>query len=236
MTAVSGRRKQISPQWTPDRKAMTTVGRCRRDQQHLPSRSGLGRDSAGDRGLRRRHRHHGDEPLAGRGVGERQARVQRLPQWAVRDPDAFEQASTESAPIVRAGVGLTPLPVGSPGTLAQLLSDSHVGLPADSSFRVSHDDDRLRVESLSDPYAGAAVGGGGLVGGVLRASFGIAFGDMLRDRQLLTMLRVGTNKDDFAAQAATSIEGAAELGIRGRFRSRAFHGARRAMERGGEIE
>jgi hypothetical protein len=74
-------------------------------------------------------------------------------------------------------------------------------LPPASSFLSANYDNRLRVESIADPYVGAAVGGGGLAGGVLRANFGITFGDMLRDRQMQTMFRVGTTKDDVAAQA-----------------------------------
>ncbi len=35
---------------------------------------------------------------------------------------------------------------------------------------------------------------------MLRASFGVTFGDLLRDRQLQTVFRLGTDLDDFAAQ------------------------------------
>ena len=148
----------------------------------------------------------------------------------------LERASAESAPIVSAGVVTAAPDAGPLGTLAQLLSNAHVGLPADGSFLSAKYDSRLRVESISDPYVGAAVGGGGMVGGVLRANFGITFGDMLRDRQLQTMFRVGTNKDDFAAQIGyINQKGQLNWGFVGGFIPARFIGARRAIDRRGEM-
>ena len=148
----------------------------------------------------------------------------------------LEQASAESAPIVSAGVEPAAPDPGPLGKLAQLLSNAHVGLPADGSFRSAKYDSRLRVESISDPYVGAAVGGGGMVGGVLRANFGITFGDMLRDRQLQTMFRVGTNRDDFAAQVGyINQKGRLNWGFVGGFVPARFIGARRAIDRSGEM-
>src|SRR4029079_2714134 len=82
------------------------------------------------------------------------------------------------------------------GSLGQLLSNAHIGLPSDGRFQNSNYDDRLHVESFADPYIGAAVGGDGLVGGTLRASFGVTFGDMLRDRQLQALIRGGQTRDE----------------------------------------
>lgn len=87
---------------------------------------------------------------------------------------------------------------GGPVTLAQLLADASTGLPATSDFPTDDYDDRLRLESVSQPFVGA--GTGNAFGGPIRASFGATFGDLLRDRQLQTAFRLGTDTDDFAAQ------------------------------------
>jgi len=131
----------------------------------------------------------------------------------------LEQASAESAPIVTAGVATKP-PAGTLGNLAELLSNAHIGLPSDGAFRTSKYDNRLRVESIADPYVGAAVGGG-MVGGVLRASVGITFGDMLRDRLLQTMLRVGRGRTILRPRSDTSTARGGSTGLRRRVRSRA---------------
>ncbi len=235
LTAASDRGKQISPQWAPDRKAMYYVA----DADGI---SNVFRFDLASGEIRQGTAVTGAVPgipatsptlAVASASGKLAFSTYRDGRYEIQ---TLERASAESAPIVRAGVEATPLPAGSPGTLAQLLSNAHVGLPADSSFRSSKYDARLRVESLSDPYVGAAVGGGGVVGGVLRASFGIAFGDMLRDRQLLTMLRVGTNKDDFAAQVAyINQKGQLNWGFVAGFVPARFMGARRAMERNGEM-
>src|SRR4030095_1603017 len=73
----------------------------------------------------------------------------------------LEQSSAESATILTSG-GATKSP--SPhalGKLGELLSNAHFGMPADRTFLTSKYDDRLRVESIADPYVGAAIGGDG---------------------------------------------------------------------------
>ena len=71
------------------------------------------------------------------------------------------------------------------------------------------------------------------MGGALRANFGISFGDMLGDRQLQTMLRVGTNKDDLAAQVAyVNQKRRLNWGFVGGFVPARFIGARRSIDRG----
>ena len=66
----------------------------------------------------------------------------------------------------------------------------------------------------------------------MRASFGVSFGDVLRDRQLQTMFRVGTDVDDLAAQVAyTNRKGQWNWGVTGGFVPSRFVGARRALRR-----
>ena len=69
----------------------------------------------------------------------------------------------------------------------------------------------------------------------MRASFGATFGDLLRDRQLQTLFRVGTDLDDFAAQVRLhDAPRPVELGRDRRLAPARFYGARRALERGPE--
>jgi len=143
----------------------------------------------------------------------------------------LEQGSAESAPVVTAGIATPPHQPRTPGRLADLLSNAHLGLPATGTFLTSTYDDRLRVESIADPYVGAAVGGGGVLGGVVRANFGITFGDMLRNRELQAMFRVGTSRDDVAAQFAyINRKRRLNWGFIGGFVPARFIGARRAVD------
>jgi hypothetical protein len=71
---------------------------------------------------------------------------------------------------------------------------------------------------------------------VLRASFGITFGDLLRDRQLDTAIRVGTDVDDFAAQIAyTNRRDQWNWGVHAGFLPSRFYGARRSLARDGDL-
>ena len=113
-------------------------------------------------------------------------------------------------------------------TLADLLADASTGLPPTSEFPTKDYDDRLKLESVSQPFVGAGTGNG--FGGAIRASFGATFGDLLRDRQLQTALRVGTDVDDFAAQVAyTNRSGQWNWGVTAGFSPARFSGARRAI-------
>jgi hypothetical protein len=124
-----------------------------------------------------------------------------------------------------------PLPSGA---LTSLLADARTGLPAADTFTAATYDDRLRLESVIPPFIGATTAGG--FGGVIRASFGATFGDMLRDRQLQTLFRVGTDTDDFAAQFAyVNRKGQWNWGVTGGFVPSRFIGARRSIEREGEL-
>ena len=118
-------------------------------------------------------------------------------------------------------------------TVAAALRDPLTGLADASSFTRRPYDDRLRLETLAQPFIGA--GTGNAFGGILRASFGATFGDLLRNRQLQTMFRVGTDMDDFAAQIAYSTRrGRWTWGLTGGFAPARFSGARRSLERGTE--
>jgi Tol biopolymer transport system component len=120
-----------------------------------------------------------------------------------------------------------------PMTVADALGDPAAGLPQADTFTRRPYDDRLRLESLAQPFIGG--GTGNAFGGLVRASFGASFGDLLRDRQLQTVFRVGTDLDDFAAQFAyTTRRGRWNWGVTAGFAPARFYGARRALERGPE--
>jgi hypothetical protein len=165
--------------------------------------------------------------------------------------DGRYQIRTLSAPRAAAGVSIEPAPLAiahraspianqpprtdhqSPPTLAELLADSRAGLPTGTEFTTSGYDDRLRLESVAQPFIGAATGNG--FGGLLRASLGVTFGDMLRDRQLQTVLHVGTDVDDFAAQLAyVTRKGQWNWGLTAGFMPSRFYDARRSLARDGD--
>ena len=232
LTATTNGGKQISPQWSPDGEAVYYVA----DADGV---SNIYRVDLASGDIRRVTAESG-------GVSGITATSPALAVASASGKLAFnayrdgryeihtlEQASAESAPMVTAGVATKIESPGPLGKLAQLLSNAHIGLPTDSRFLTSKYDSRLRVESIADPYIGAAVGGGGLMGGALRANFGVSFGDMLGDRQLQTMLRVGTNKDDLAAQVAyVNQKRRLNWGFVGGFVPARFIGARRSIDRG----
>jgi hypothetical protein len=121
-----------------------------------------------------------------------------------------------------------------PGTLTGLLADARTGLADADTFTPATYDDRLQLESVIPPFIGATTAAG--FGGVIRASFGATFGDMLRDRQLQTLFRLGTDLDDFAAQFAyVNRKGQWNWGVTGGFVPSRFVGARRSIERDGEL-
>jgi hypothetical protein len=118
--------------------------------------------------------------------------------------------------------------------LADLLSSPLDGLPDAATFTSGPYDDRLRLESVSQPFIGATTGNS--FGGALQASFGVTFGDLLRDRQLHTALRVGTDVDDFAAQISyTNRKNQWNWGVTAGFMPSRFYGAHRAIAREGDL-
>jgi Tol biopolymer transport system component len=115
------------------------------------------------------------------------------------------------------------------GTLQQLLADPETGLPT-AAFPSSSYDDRLRLESVSPPFVGASTANA--FGGFVRALLGVSFADVLRDRQLQAALRVGTDVDDLAVQAAyTNRRGQWNWGVAGGLVPSRFVGAHRALTR-----
>jgi Tol biopolymer transport system component len=115
--------------------------------------------------------------------------------------------------------------------LADLLADATQGLPDVSTFSTREYDDRLQLESIAQPFLGATTGNA--FGGLLRASVGATFADLLRDRQLQTVMRIGTDIDDFAAQMTyTNRREQWNWGVTAGFVPARFYGARRAIVRG----
>lgn len=115
------------------------------------------------------------------------------------------------------------------GTLQQLLDDPTTGLPSTGFSSIAYDD-RLRLESIAPPFIGGATGNA--FGSVVRALFGVSFADVLRDRQLQAMFRVGTDIDDLAIQAAyTNRKGQWNWGVAGGLVPSRFVGAHRALTR-----
>lgn len=120
------------------------------------------------------------------------------------------------------------------GPLARLLADPQSGLPERTAASSKRYDDTLRLESVAPPFIGGSTGTG--FGGALRASIGMSFADMLRDRQLQLIGRVGTDADDFALQASyTNRRGRWNWGFGAGFAPSRFIGARRAIARVQEL-
>jgi Tol biopolymer transport system component len=118
--------------------------------------------------------------------------------------------------------------------LTDLLADAAFGLADPSGFSAREYDDQLKLESISQPFIGATTGNA--FGGLFRASFGATFADVLRDRQLQTMIRVGTDVDDLAAQVSyTNRRQQWNWGITAGFVPARFYGARRAIVRDGPL-
>lgn len=141
--------------------------------------------------------------------------------------------SIQPAPVVRSDAVAAPPAATDAGSVPQLLADARTGLPDGSTFEVARYDDRLRLESVSQPFIGATTGNE--FGGLLRASFGVTFGDLLKDRQLQSVFRVGTDVDDFAAQLAyVNRRGRWNWGLTAGFLPSRFFGARRAVASEGE--
>lgn len=139
------------------------------------------------------------------------------------------EASREGVAIEAEAAGQA---LAEDGTVASLLADAAFGLPTGEHFTSEAYDDRLRLESLAQPYIGAATGSD--FGGLIRASFGFVLGDTLRNRQLQAVVRAGTARDDFAVQASYTnrASGRWTWGVTGGFAPSRFVGARRALVRG----
>ena len=137
-----------------------------------------------------------------------------------------ECAPTDAAPVQAAGHD-----ADGPSAVAAVLRDPVSGLADADTFTRKPYDDRLRLETVAQPFIGG--GTGNAFGGLVRASLGVTFGDLLRDRQLQTFLRVGTDIDDFAAQFAyTTRRGRWNWGVTAGYVPSRFYGAHRALDRG----
>jgi Tol biopolymer transport system component len=154
--------------------------------------------------------------------------------YRIRVLSGCDECEVVRADAVAADAEKTP-PVDPAGagdvlTVAEALADAVTGLPAMVDFPTHEYDDRLRLESLAQPFIGG--GTGSAFGGPVRASFGATFSDLLRDRQLQTFVRLGIDTDDLAAQAAyTNRAGQWNWGVTAGFMPARFYGARRAITR-----
>lgn len=154
------------------------------------------------------------------------------------DIETLDEASALAAPVVAVADAVDdvvedavpPDTAAVSGTLERHLADPDSGLPSTSGFSSIAYDDRLRLESIAPPFIGGAAGAG--FDGVLRATFGVSFADVLRDRQLQAMFRVGTDVDDLAMQAAyMNRKGQWNWGLAGGLIPSRFVGAHRAIAR-----
>ena len=128
---------------------------------------------------------------------------------------------------------LVPMDEPVDGSVAALLADAAFGRPPAGGFATEPYDDRLRLEYLSQPSIGASTGT--TFGSAVRANVGAVFGDMLRDRQLQMMARIGTSTDDFAAQVGyVNRRGQWNWGLMAGFAPSRFAGARRSLSVGDE--
>jgi hypothetical protein len=162
-------------------------------------------------------------------VAESRVGSRAAPEAAVGTTEST--ASADSTPT--ADTGAAPLANDTVPSVPQLLADARTGLPDGSAFEVARYDDRLRLESVSQPFIGATTGNE--FGGLLRASFGVTFGDLLKDRQLQSVFRVGSDVDDLAAQLAyVNRRGRWNWGLTTGFLPSRFFGARRALATDGD--
>ena len=230
------RAKQINPQWAPDgrgiyfisdRDGVSNVFRAAVDggavHQVTAVRGGVSGITTSSPAL----------AVAAR-TGTLAYSVYRAGRYEIR---TLAAAGAQAGRAVEPPAGFTAAGTLAPPTnssVSRMLADAGEGLPSGAGFTKAHYDDRLRLESVSQPYIGASTGQS--FGGALRASFGLAFGDMLKDRQLHTLFRVGTDVDDLAAQV-TYINRKRQWNwaiTAGHMPSR-FFGARRSIEREGEL-
>jgi hypothetical protein len=118
--------------------------------------------------------------------------------------------------------------------LAGLLADAWFGLPNNTTIAPVKYDNRLRLESIAPPFIGAGTGAG--FGSAVVGSIGVSFADTLRDRQLNTAIRLGTDRDDLAFQVSyTNRAGRWNWGFAAGLVPTRFIGARRSIVRAQEL-
>ena len=230
------RAKQINPQWAPgggdlyfvsDRGGASNVYRARLDDGALHQVTAV---RAGVTGIT------ATSPaiaVAARN-GSLAYSVYRNGRYEIRTLDAAGAMAGYAVESHRGFTAGGTLAAATNSAVSQMLVDPVNGLPSVKGFQPVAYDDRLRLESVSQPYLGAATGN--TFGGALRASFGLSFGDMLKDRQLHSLFRVGTDIDDFAGQIAyMNRRHRLNWGMTAGFMPSRFFGAHRSIERDGAL-
>jgi Tol biopolymer transport system component len=230
------RGKQINPQWTPDARSLYYVS----DRDGISNvfrvelESGVLRQVTSVRGGVSGITSTSPAIGVASQSGTLAYSVYRDGRYEIRalDPDAAQAGRLiDAVPGFIAGGTLAPV---TNSVVSRMLDDAADGLPSGAAFKSTEYDDRLRLESISQPYVGATTGN--TFGGALRASFGFTFGDMLKDRQLHSLFRVGTDRDDFAAQVAYfNRRHQWNWGFVGGMMPSRFFGAHRSVERDGAL-
>jgi dipeptidyl aminopeptidase/acylaminoacyl peptidase len=224
--------KQVNPQWAPDGAALYFLsnpdGVSNVYRLELASRT-LRRVTDVDGGVTGITATSPALAVASR-AGTLAFSVYRSGRYEIQ---TIDEKTALAAPVVTVEDAPAALPPQE-GALARLLSDSAFGLPQPRDYATTAYDDRLRLESIAPPFIGAATSNG--FGSTLRAAVGISFADMLRDRQLQATIRVGTDMDDLAMQAAyTNRRGQWNWGVAAGIVPTRFVGARRAIARVQEL-
>ena len=229
--------KQVSPQWRPDGRALYFVsdrggasrvfqvtlasGTLRQVTRVPPGVSGIAATSPALAVAAS----SGDIAYSVYRGGRHEIRIERAGALAYGPPLETSPAPAEAEPAAPA---VTP-EAGAAGLVDRLIQDPLIGLPDTETFTTVAYDDRLRLESIAHPYIGGGIGGS--FGGLLRAGFGVTFGDILKDRQLQTSIQAGTSVDDFAAQVSyMNRRGRWNWGVAAGFQPARFYGAKGALE------
>ena len=230
------RDKQINPQWSPDARSLYYVsdrgGRSNVFRAELET--GVVRQVTAVRGGVSGITSTSPAIAVAAQTGMLAYSVYRNGRYEIR---TLEASGASAGRVIEAATGFTAGGTLAPATnsvVSRMLADAVEGLPSGAAFHSMRYDDRLRLESVTQPYVGASTGN--TFGGALRASVGFTFGDMLKDRQLQSLFRVGTDRDDFAAQIAyVNRRRQWNWGVVGGVMPSRFFGARRSIEREGEL-
>jgi len=230
------RAKQINPQWTPDGRGIYYVS----DPDGVSNVYRVSLDSGGShqvtavRGGVTGITSTSPAIAVASKSGVLAYSVYRAGRYEIRTLNSADALAGRPVPASTGFTSAGTIAAPTNGAVSQMLADAETGLPSGAAFQSARYDDRLRLESISQPYVGAATGN--TFGGALRASFGFTFGDTLRDRQLQSLFRVGTDRDDFAAQIAyINRRRQWNWGVVGGVMPSRFFGARRSIEREGEL-
>ncbi len=232
----ASRHKQINPQWAPDgadvyyvsdRGGTSNVFRARlvtgEVHQVTAVRGGVSGITSTSPAI----------AVAGR-TGTLAYSVYRNGRYEIRTLDASGALAGRAIETTRGFSTDGTLAAPTNSTVSRMLNDAESGLPSGATFSTRPYDARLRLESVTQPYVGATTGN--TFGGALRASFGLSFGDMLKDRQLHSLFRVGTDRDDFAGQVAYfNRRQQWNWGVVAGVMPSRFFGAERSVERSGAL-